>query len=112
MLAAGQPLLSAAQETHQIASDIDLDQILDFVVAIAKIPGTRNADSRSLTRHSPDYTGAAPDVRAVQTYCSPEKAWTDAGLATGSTDELSCALARPELSQLSGTAMRGAASTG
>ncbi|MGH3502289.1 MAG: TetR/AcrR family transcriptional regulator [Nocardioidaceae bacterium] len=39
MLAAGRPLLSAAQDSHQIASDLDLDQILDLVVAIAKIPG-------------------------------------------------------------------------
>ncbi|MBA6437136.1 TetR/AcrR family transcriptional regulator [Streptomyces sp. GMR22] len=39
MLAAGQPLLSAAQDAHQIAGDLDLDQILDLVVAIAKIPG-------------------------------------------------------------------------
>jgi hypothetical protein len=36
MLAAGQPLLSAAQDAHQIASNLDLD----LVVAIAKIPGT------------------------------------------------------------------------
>ena len=40
MLAVGQPLLSAAQDAHQIAGDIALDQILDLVVAIAKIPGT------------------------------------------------------------------------
>jgi len=40
MLAAGRPLLSAAQDAHQIAGDLDLDQILDLVVAIAKIPGT------------------------------------------------------------------------
>lgn len=40
MLAAGRPLLSAAQDAHQIVGDIDLDQILDLVVAIAKIPGT------------------------------------------------------------------------
>lgn len=40
MLAAGQPLLAAAQDAHQITSDLDLDQILDLVVAIAKIPGT------------------------------------------------------------------------
>jgi AcrR family transcriptional regulator len=39
MLAAGQPLLSAAQDAHQIASDLDLDQILDLVMAVAKIPG-------------------------------------------------------------------------
>jgi AcrR family transcriptional regulator len=41
MLAAGQPLLSAAQDAHEIDSDLDLSQILDLVVAIAKIPGTR-----------------------------------------------------------------------
>jgi hypothetical protein len=41
MLAAGQPLLSAAQDAHQIGSDLGLDQILDLVVAIAKIPGTQ-----------------------------------------------------------------------
>jgi AcrR family transcriptional regulator len=39
MLAAGQPLLTAAQDAHEIAGDLDLDQILDLVVAIAKIPG-------------------------------------------------------------------------
>lgn len=39
--AAGQPMLSAAQDAHEIAGDLDLDQILDLVVAIAKIPGTR-----------------------------------------------------------------------
>jgi AcrR family transcriptional regulator len=39
MLAAGRPLLSAAQDAHQIAGDLDLDQILDLVIAIAKIPG-------------------------------------------------------------------------
>ncbi|MFI6347552.1 TetR/AcrR family transcriptional regulator [Streptomyces sp. NPDC050560] len=40
MLAAGRPLLAAAQEAHQITDDLDLDQILDLVVAIAKVPGT------------------------------------------------------------------------
>lgn len=40
MLAAGEPLLRAAQETHQITSDLDLGQILDLVVAIAKISAT------------------------------------------------------------------------
>src|SRR3984957_8731546 len=34
-------MLSAAQDAHQIASDLDLGQILDLVVAIAKIPGTQ-----------------------------------------------------------------------
>ncbi|NGO72386.1 TetR family transcriptional regulator [Streptomyces boncukensis] len=40
MLAAGQPLFSAAQDAHQIAGGLGLDQVLDLVVAIAKIPGT------------------------------------------------------------------------
>lgn len=40
MLAAGQPLLSSAQDAHHVASELDLDQILDLVIAIAKIPGT------------------------------------------------------------------------
>lgn len=40
MLAAGQPLLSAAQGAHQIADDLNLDQILDLITAIAKITGT------------------------------------------------------------------------
>jgi AcrR family transcriptional regulator len=40
MLAAGRPLLAAAQDAHVIDPGLDLDQILDMVVAIAKIPGT------------------------------------------------------------------------
>jgi len=40
MLAAAQPLLSAAQAAGEIAADIELGQVLDLVVAIAKIPGT------------------------------------------------------------------------
>jgi AcrR family transcriptional regulator len=39
ILAAGRPLFTAAQDAHQIAGDLDLDQILDLVVAIAKISG-------------------------------------------------------------------------
>ncbi|MET1074787.1 MAG: TetR/AcrR family transcriptional regulator [Umezawaea sp.] len=40
MLAAGQPLLAAAQDAGQIAGDLDLGQVLDLVMAIAKITGT------------------------------------------------------------------------
>lgn len=40
MLIAGQPLLSAAQDAHQVAKHLDLNQILDLVMAIAKITGT------------------------------------------------------------------------
>ena len=39
VLAAGAPLLSAAQDAQEIAADLSLDQILDMIVAIAKIPG-------------------------------------------------------------------------
>ncbi|MER6441046.1 TetR/AcrR family transcriptional regulator [Streptomyces sp. NPDC001185] len=40
MLTAGQPLLTAAQDAYEIEPGLDLGQILDMVVAIAKIPGT------------------------------------------------------------------------
>jgi AcrR family transcriptional regulator len=40
LLAAGQPLMSAAQDERQIAAALGLDQILDLVMAVAKIRGT------------------------------------------------------------------------
>jgi AcrR family transcriptional regulator len=40
MLEAARPLFAAARDAHEIADDLDLDQILDLVVAVAKIPGT------------------------------------------------------------------------
>ncbi len=39
VVAAGQPLLLAAQRSHEVRPDLTLDQILDMVVAIAKIQG-------------------------------------------------------------------------
>ena len=39
VLAAGRPLLVAAQKSHEVRGDLTLEQILDMVVAIAKIPG-------------------------------------------------------------------------
>ena len=39
VLAAGRPLLVAAQDAHEVRGDLTLEQILDMVVAIAKIPG-------------------------------------------------------------------------
>jgi len=39
VLAAGRPLLAAAQQAHQIRTDLGLDQILDLVLAAATIPG-------------------------------------------------------------------------
>lgn len=39
VVAAGRPLLVAAQDSHEIRADLTLDQILDMIVAIAKIPG-------------------------------------------------------------------------
>lgn len=39
VMAAGQPLLDAAQRSGEVRSDLTLEQILDMVGAIAKIPG-------------------------------------------------------------------------
>jgi len=39
VIAAGQPLLLAAQAAGETRSDLTLEQILDMVAAIAKIPG-------------------------------------------------------------------------
>lgn len=42
VMAAGEPLLRAAQESGEVRADLSLDQILDLVVAVAKIPGERD----------------------------------------------------------------------
>ena len=39
VLAAGRPLLVAAQDAHDVRGDLTLEQILDMVIAIAKLPG-------------------------------------------------------------------------
>jgi AcrR family transcriptional regulator len=39
VMAAGRPLLVAAQEAHEIRADVSLEQILDMVIAIAQIHG-------------------------------------------------------------------------
>jgi AcrR family transcriptional regulator len=39
VLAAGQPLLTAAQSTHDVRGDLTLEQVLDMISAIAKIDG-------------------------------------------------------------------------
>lgn len=39
VLAAGRPLLVAAQQAHQVRGDLGLDQVLDLVLAAATIPG-------------------------------------------------------------------------
>jgi AcrR family transcriptional regulator len=39
VLAAGQSLLEAAQRTHEVRDDLTLEQILDMVIAIARIQG-------------------------------------------------------------------------
>jgi AcrR family transcriptional regulator len=39
VLAAGRPLLAAAQRAHEVRGDLILEQILDMIVAIARIPG-------------------------------------------------------------------------
>jgi AcrR family transcriptional regulator len=42
VLASGQPLLDAAQRSGEVRSDLGLEQVLDLVIAVAKIPGDRN----------------------------------------------------------------------
>ena len=44
VLAAGRPLLAAAQRTHEIRDDLTLEHILDMVIALASIP-TINGDT-------------------------------------------------------------------
>ncbi|MGE4425809.1 MAG: TetR/AcrR family transcriptional regulator [Solirubrobacteraceae bacterium] len=41
LLEAGEPLLHAAQRSGEIRGDLDLVQVLDLVVAIARVPGDR-----------------------------------------------------------------------
>jgi AcrR family transcriptional regulator len=40
VLAAGRPLLVAAQAAHEVRDDLTLEQILDMIIAIARIHGT------------------------------------------------------------------------
>lgn len=42
VLAAGRPLLLAAQQAHEARDDLTLDQVLDLVLAAATIPGDRS----------------------------------------------------------------------
>ncbi len=39
VLAAGRPLLVAAQHTHEVRDDLTLEQVLDMIIAIASIHG-------------------------------------------------------------------------
>ena len=39
MIAAGRPLLTAAQHAHEVRDDLTLEQILDMIVAISAIHG-------------------------------------------------------------------------
>ena len=39
MIAAGRPLLAAAQRAHEVRDDLTLEQILDMIIAIARING-------------------------------------------------------------------------
>jgi hypothetical protein len=41
VLAAGRPLLAAAQRSHEVREDVTLEQILDMIVAVATISGDR-----------------------------------------------------------------------
>jgi AcrR family transcriptional regulator len=39
VLASGQPLLLAAQRSHEVRADLTLEQVLEMIIAIAKIEG-------------------------------------------------------------------------
>ena len=39
VLAAGRPLLAAAQRAHEVRDDLTLEQVLQLIVAVATIPG-------------------------------------------------------------------------
>jgi hypothetical protein len=39
VLAAGDPLLVAAQREHELRDDLTLEQILGLAIAVAKLPG-------------------------------------------------------------------------
>ncbi|MGP4111474.1 TetR/AcrR family transcriptional regulator [Streptomyces sp. 4N509B] len=39
VLAAGRPLLLAAQRAHDVRDDLTLEQILDMIIAVVRIPG-------------------------------------------------------------------------
>jgi AcrR family transcriptional regulator len=39
VLAAGRPLLRAAQRSHEVRGDLTLEQVLDMIIAIAKVEG-------------------------------------------------------------------------
>jgi AcrR family transcriptional regulator len=39
VLAAGRPLLAAAQRSHEVRADLTLEQILDMIIAVAMIDG-------------------------------------------------------------------------
>ena len=39
VLAAGRPLLVAAQQAHEVRDDLTLEQILDMIIAVARIHG-------------------------------------------------------------------------
>lgn len=41
VIAAGRPLLVAAQDAHDVRDDLTLEQILDMIIAIARIHGDR-----------------------------------------------------------------------
>jgi AcrR family transcriptional regulator len=41
VIAAGRPLLVAAQHTHEVRDDLTLEQILDMIIAVARIHGDR-----------------------------------------------------------------------
>jgi hypothetical protein len=55
VLAAGRPLLSAAQRTHEVRENLTLEQILDMIAAIARFMARPPTWSQSCTPRSMDF---------------------------------------------------------
>ena len=94
VLAAGRPLLAAAQRSHEVRDDLTLEQILDMVIAIAAInggPGYSQPILRAaldgLRLGQPRLTPAARPPRSAER--PPSRRWPGGGAATAGRASLS-----------------------
>jgi AcrR family transcriptional regulator len=70
VLAAGRPLLTAAQQAREIRGDLTLEQILDMIIAIASINGD-SAYSAPILQAALDGLRAQPDAGTRATDSGP-----------------------------------------
>ncbi len=85
VLAAGRPLLAAAQRSHEVRDDLTLEQILDMVIAIAAINGGPGY-SRPILRAALDGLRLGQPADPAARPPAPGRAATTAGRATSSAD--------------------------